>query len=129
MRKKQTKMSLLHLSLLLVISGLGLTAGSCKSAQSSAEKTLLQHLNSPGVRETKVDFFHTDPNVPDKAYISATVTHSFASSDGNFKKEYLGYILSRDGDGWKIEKSTNYTKEEAEARMLLAGEKIRRHSS
>jgi hypothetical protein len=112
---------------MLVISGLGFTAGSCKSARSSAEKTLQQHLMSPGVRETKVDFFHTDPNFPDKAYISATVTHNFASSDGNFKKEYLGYILTRDGEGWKIEKSTNYTKEEAEASTLLSGEKIRRH--
>lgn len=127
MRKKQTRIWLSRLSILLVISGLAFTVGSCKSARASAEKTLEQHLKSPGVREVKVDFFHTDPTFPDKAYISATVTHNFASSDGNFKKEYLGYILSRDGEGWKIETSTGYTKEQGEASTLLSGEKIRRH--
>ena len=127
MQKKQTRIWLSRLSILLVITGLAFTAGSCKSARSSAEKTLQQHLKGPAIREVKVDLFHTDPNFPDKAYISATVTHSFASSDGNFKKEYLGYILSRDGEGWQIEKSSGYTKEEGEASTLLSGGKIRRH--
>lgn len=127
MRKKQTRIRLSRLSILLVICGLAFTAGSCKSARSSAEKTLQEHLKGAGFREIKVDFFHTDPNFPDKAYISATVTHNFSSSDGNFKKEYLGYILSRDGEGWHVEKGTGYTKEEREASTLLSGEKIRRH--
>jgi hypothetical protein len=90
-------------------------------------KALEQHLKSPGIREVKVDFFHTDPDFPDKAYISATVTHSFAGRDGNFKKERLGYILSRDGEGWQIEKGTSYTKDTSEAKTLLSGEKIRTH--
>ncbi|MFY9607146.1 MAG: hypothetical protein WAU45_00865 [Blastocatellia bacterium] len=125
MRKIQTGIRRSSLSILLVIIGLAVTAGSCKSARSSAEKTLEQHLKSRGIREVKVDFFHTDPSFPDKAYISATLTHNFASSDGNFKKEYLGYILSRDGEVWQVEKSTGYTKEAGEASTLLSGEKIR----
>ncbi|HSO74413.1 MAG TPA: hypothetical protein VLU47_06215 [Blastocatellia bacterium] len=126
MQKTQSGVRLSSLLMLLVISGLAFTTGSCKTARSSAETTLEQHLKSPGIREVKVDFFHTDPNLPDKAYISATVTHSFAGRDGNFKKEYLGYILSRDGEGWKVEKGSDYTTNEREASTLLAGEKIRR---
>lgn len=117
-----------RLSILSVIIVLGLVAGSCKSAQSSAAQTLEQHLKGPSIRKVEVDFFHTDPNFPDKAYISATVTHNFASSDGNFKKEYLGFILSRDGERWQVEKSTGYTKVGEEASTLLSGEKIRRPS-
>ena len=128
MPKTEIRIWLSRMGILLVLSSLGLTL-SCNSSRASAEKALEQHLKGPGIRALQVDFFHTDPNFPGKAYISATVTHNFASSDGNFKKEYLGYILVRDGDGWKIEKGTGYTKEEAEASTLLSGEKIRRHGS
>ena len=127
MRKRQVQRLISDFSILLLVSGLVLFVGSCKSQRSSAEKTLEQYLKSPGIRDVKVDLFHTDPKFPDKAYVSATVTHNFAGSDGNFKKEYLGYILNRDGAGWQVEKSTGYTKEADEASALLAGEKIRKH--
>ena len=128
MQNKRRRVRLSRLLILLAVTGLVFTAASCKSARSSAEKTLEQHLKSPGIREVKVDFFHADPNFPDKAYISATVTHSFAGRDGNFKKEYLGYILIRDGVGWQVEKGTSYTINEREANTLLSGEKIRTQS-
>ena len=126
MQNKRPGVRLSRLLILLAVTGLVFTAGSCNSARSSAEKALEQHLKSPGVREVEIDFFHADPNFPDKAYISATVTHSFAGRDGNFKKEYLGYILSRDGEGWRIDNGTTYTINESEASTLLSGQKIRR---
>lgn len=125
MLKRKTRDAFSRISILLIIGGVAFTA-SCDSPRSSAEKTIEQHLKSPGIREVKIDFFHTDPNFPDKAYISATVTHNFASNDGSFKKEYLGYILSREGEGWKIEKDTGYTKEKDDASTLLSGDKIKR---
>ncbi|HWO01392.1 MAG TPA: hypothetical protein VNS63_19185 [Blastocatellia bacterium] len=127
MRTRQIRRFISRFSILLLVSGLILVAYSCKSQRSSAEKALEQHLKSPGIRDVKVDLFHVDPKFPDKAYISATVTHNFAGSDGTFKKEYLGYILNRDGEGWQVEKSTGYTKEADDASILLSGEKIRKH--
>jgi len=127
MRKRQLRRLISYLTILLLVSGLSLIAGSCKSQRSSAENALQQHLKSTGIRDVKVDLFHTDAKFPDKAYISATVTHNFAGTDGNFKKEYLGYILNRDGEGWQVEKSTGYTKDAGEASVLLSGEKIRKH--
>ena len=111
----------------LALIGLALALSACKSSMSPAEKTVDQYLKGQGAREVKFDLFHTDSKFPDKVYLSATVTHNFASSEGNFKKEYLGFILNRDGDGWKIERTTGYTTKQDEASAILAGEKIRKH--
>jgi hypothetical protein len=128
MHKRQTRILVARLLFLSLLCGLALAAGACNSARSSAEKTVDEYLKNQGVRDVKFDFFHTDSKFPDKSYISATVTHNFASSDGNFKKEYLGFILSREGEGWRIEKTTGHTTKEDEATTLLSGEKIRRHN-
>lgn len=127
MPKTQTRIPISSVPILLLVCGLALASGACKSTRSSAEKTVDQYLRSQGVRDVKFDYFHTDSKFPDKSYLSATVTHNFASSDGNFKKEYLGFVLNRDGEGWKIEKSAAYTTKEDDANAILAGEKIRRN--
>jgi len=117
-----------RLTIPLLLGGLALAAGSCKTAQSSAENTVDQYMKSRGAREVKPEFFHTDSKFPDKAYLSATITHNFASSDGNFKKERLGFILNRDGSGWQVERITGYTTRGEEADSILAGQKMRPQS-
>jgi hypothetical protein len=74
-------------------------------------------------RNIEIDLFHTNPGLPDKAYVSATVTYNFATSDGSFQKEYLGYILKKEGQSWKVDLNTNYTKDPSKADTLLTGKK------
>ena len=125
MHKRQTRVSVSRLSFLSLLCGLALAAGACNTARASAEKTVDEYLKNQGVREVKFDLFHTDSKFPDKSYVSATITHNFASSDGNFKKEYLGFILNREGKGWRVEKIAGYTTKEDQASNILSGEKRR----
>jgi hypothetical protein len=127
MHKRLTRILASRLLFLSLLCGLALAAGACNSAKSSAQKTVNEYMKNQGVRDVKFDFFHTDSKFPDKSYLSATVTHNFASSDGNFKKEYLGFILNREGEGWRVEKIAGYTIKADEASSILSGEKIRRH--
>ena len=80
-------------------------------------------MKNQGMTDLKMDSFFTNPKFPDKAYTSATVTYNFASSGGNAQKEFLGFILAREGSGWRIERSTAYTKDEQQAAKYLSGEK------
>ena len=80
-------------------------------------------MKNQGVTDLKLDSFFTDPSMPGKAYASATVTYNFASSAGNPQREFLGFILTQEGDGWRIEKTTGYTKDQPQAVKLLAGGK------
>lgn len=114
-----------RLTIVTLLSLLALAAGACKTSQSSAEKTVGEYMKTRGAREVKPDFFHTDSKFPDKAYLSATITHNFASSDGNFKKEHLGFILNREGSGWQVERITGYTTKTDEANAILSGQKMR----
>ncbi|MEK6301102.1 MAG: hypothetical protein AABO41_10305 [Acidobacteriota bacterium] len=117
-----------RLTILLLLCGLALAAGACKTAESAAQKTVDQYMKSRGARDVKPDFFYTDSKFPDKAYLSATITHNFASSDGNFKKENLGFILNRDGSGWQVERITGHTTRGDEASAILSGQKMRPQS-
>ena len=114
-----------RVTILMLLSGLALAAGACKTSQSSAEKAVTEYMKLRGARDVKPDFFHTDPKFPDKAYLSATITHNFASSDGNFKKESLGFILNRDGSGWQVERITGHTTRADEANAILSGQKMK----
>lgn len=97
----------------------------CSSKQEKARKAVEEKLQSQGVgvREMVVDFFHPADNMPDKAYIAVTITHNFATGEGNFQKEYLGYILKQDGPNWTVERNAAYTKDKARAESVLAGGK------
>lgn len=100
-----------------------LATTSCSSNEAKAKKVIEEYLKNQGITNLALDFFYTDRNFPDKAYASATVTYNFASSQGNPQREFLGFILAREGDGWRIERATNYTKEPQRAAVLLAGRK------
>ncbi|HSE37273.1 MAG TPA: hypothetical protein VLG74_08230 [Blastocatellia bacterium] len=80
-------------------------------------------MKNQGVTDLQVDSFVTDPSLPGKAYTSATVTYNFATSGGTPQKEFLGFILTQEGSGWRIERNTTYTKDQEHAVKLLAGGK------
>ena len=82
-----------------------------------------EKLQNQGVREMTVDFFHPAENLQDEAYIAVTVTYNFASGNGAFQKEYLGYILKQDGQNWAVERTAPYTKDKDRAEAALAGRK------
>lgn len=96
---------------------------SCASNESKAKKLIQEYMKNQGITDLKVDSFFTDPNSPGKAYTSATVTYNFASSGGNPQREFLGFILTQEGDGWRIEGTASYTKDQQQATKLLAGGK------
>jgi hypothetical protein len=111
---------------LMIIFTLLLTlASACSSRQEKARKAVEAYLQSQGlgIREMTVDLFHPADNLPGKAYIAVTVTYNFASSEGKFQKEYLGYILKQDGPNWVVENNTLYTKDKNRAETALAGGK------
>lgn len=96
---------------------------SCSTNESKAKKVIQEYMKNQGVRDLKMDSFFTDANFPGKAYASATVTYDFASSGGNPQREFLGFILAQEGDGWRIERATGYTKDRQQAAKFLAGTK------
>ena len=96
---------------------------SCASRETRARKAVEEYLKNQGLRELGVDMFHTSKDFPDKAYISVTVTYNYATSDGSFQREMLGYILNKNGQDYNVEKPASYTKDEQRAETLLAGKK------
>ncbi len=80
-------------------------------------------MKNQGITDLTLDSFFTDPAFPDKAYTSATVTYNFASSSGNPQREFLGFILTKEGNGWRIERTSAYTKDQQQASKFLAGRK------
>jgi hypothetical protein len=96
---------------------------SCSSNESKAKALIEEQMKNQGVTDLKMDSFFTDPNIPGKAYTSATVTYNFASSDGKPQREFLGFILAKEGSGWRIERRTGYTTDQQQASKLMAGGK------
>ncbi len=97
---------------------------SCAGHITPARETLESYYKDMNLREIKVDIFCIDPNSPERAYASATITHNFANRDGNLQKEYIGHLLKKTGDTWQVDKKTTYTTKESDALILLAGKKI-----
>ena len=102
---------------------LATATSACSSQSDKAKLAVEQHLKDQKIQDLKLDLFCTNPNFPDKAYASVTVTHNFANSKGEPQKEYLGYILKQDGPEWRVDHSTIYTKEQQRAMDLVAGVK------
>src|SRR4029079_838062 len=92
----------------------------CSGDKAKAKALGAEYLNGQGVTDIQIDVFHTSHNYPDKAYTSATVTYNFASSDGKPQREFLGFVLNRAGNDWRIEKNTRYTTAENQAEDFLA---------
>ena len=109
--------------ILLLCLGTVFSATACSSNESKAKKLIQEYMKNQGMTDLIVDSFITDPNVPGKAYTSATVTYNFASSGGNPQREFLGFILTQEGAGWRIERIASYTKDQQQAAKLLAGGK------
>ena len=120
-RHSQTRTALF--ALFVICLGTPLVMTSCSSNESKAKKAIEEYLKGQGATNIAMDLFYTNKNSPDKAYTSATITYNFASSSGNPQREFLGFILARDGDSWRIEKSSGYTKQEDQAARYLAGGK------
>ncbi len=120
-RRSQSRTALFALFVLSLGTPLAMT--SCSSNESKAKKAIEEYVKGQGVTNITMDLFYTNQNSPDKAYTSATLTYNFASSSGNPQREFSGFILARDGDGWRIEKITGYTKQEDQAARYLAGGK------
>ena len=108
---------------LLVCMGTVFATTSCSTNESKAKKVIQEYMKNQGITDLTVDSFFTDPNTPGKAYTSATVTYNFASSGGNPQREFLGFILTQEGNGWRIERATSYTKDQQQAAKYLAGGK------
>ena len=96
---------------------------SCASNESKAKKAIQEYMKNQGVTDLTMDSFFTSSSVPGKAYTSATVTYNFATSDGKPQREFLGFILAQEGNGWRIERNVSYTKEEQQALRILSGQK------
>ncbi|HVG20092.1 MAG TPA: hypothetical protein VNI02_13660 [Blastocatellia bacterium] len=111
--------ALLILSVLLTLA----SSLSCKSRETKARKAVEEYLKNQGLRDLGVDMFHTSKDFPDKAYISVTVTYNYATSDGSFQREMLGYILNKNGQDYSVDKAASYTRDEQKAETLLAGKK------
>ena len=108
---------------LIVFACLLLSAASCSGNESKVKNVLQDYLKGQGVKELALDLFYPDPKTPDKAYASATITYNFAGADGALKREFLGFFMTREGNGWRVDRITSYTKEETKAATLLAGGK------
>lgn len=98
------------------------TLQGCNRQKSRAKATLDQYLKAYGVRQVDYQTYATDPTYPNRAYFSVIVTWNHADHRGQLQKEYLGYLLDRDGDDWKVEnKSMPYTTDKDQAVKYLSG--------
>jgi galactitol-specific phosphotransferase system IIB component len=124
MNNRQIRFRVIVQITLILLGSLTLLCGtSCASKETRAQKAVEEFLKNQGLRDLKVDMVHTSKEYPDKAYISVTVTYNYATSDGTFQREMLGYILNKNGQDYSVEKPTSYTKDEQKAETLIAGKK------
>lgn len=112
--------TLKFISLLILVTPL---FSACTESKTEARSAIEEHLKTLNPRSIEIDFFHTDSNFPDKAYVGATVTYNFSTAEGTFQKEYLGYILKKEGGAWKVAENTGYTKDPSKANSFMSGRK------
>ena len=113
--------------LALLLSGVCLAsvfaATSCSGNESKAKKAIEEYLKAQRIKSMTMDFFYTDPNFRGKAYAGITIIHNFADRSGQPQREPLGFILSQEGEGWRIENVARYTTEKEKAALYLGGGK------
>jgi hypothetical protein len=100
-----------------------ITFSGCGSEANEARRAVEEHLKGSGVKEIQVDLFLKPVDIPDKAYVSVTVTWGFATQQGTPQKEFLGFIMKKDGSSWKVASNSGYTTDRDQARSLLEGRK------
>jgi hypothetical protein len=99
---------------------------SCSNNNKEAETAIQEYLKTHGatdVKEVKIELFHTNKQVPDKAYAGVVTTYTFGSGSGELQREPSGYILKREGGHWVVEGNTKYTKDEQMASEILLGKR------
>ena len=109
--------------MLFLLCAISLSAVSCQSKETKALNAVKERLKNQNLRDIQPVIFHISKDTPGKAYIGVDVTHNFAGDAGNFKHEFLGFILQQNGQEWTIEKSAGYTKDPAQAEVYIAGGK------
>jgi hypothetical protein len=108
--------------IILALSALLLGFSACdKNKNSQIPKSLADYLKNQGVQDMQVDLLYQPSDIPDKKYISLTATYNYATSSGAPQKEFLGYVLKKEGSNWKVDHNTNYTKNEQTAKDLILG--------
>ena len=113
----------LKIGILLTLACLSAVYSACDRKQKQIPKTLEDLLKNNGAQDMQVDLVYQTPDIPDKKYLSLTVTYNYATASGSPQKEFLGYVLKQEGQEWKIDHSTSYTKNEQTARDLILGNK------
>jgi hypothetical protein len=93
----------------------------CNRQKSRVKASLDQYLKPYKLHDIQYQTYATDPAYPDRAYFSAIITWNHADRRGNLEKEYMGYLLDRDGNDWKVEKTMPYTQDQSEAVKYLSG--------
>lgn len=122
MNKTIQRRTSLFLASSLVILGIVFTT-SCNQEKRAAQQTVSQYLQSSGAKDIAFDLYVTSPSVPGQAYVAASDTLPSADQRGNPQKEYLGLILKKVDNQWKIDHITKYTKDSDAGRDLLEGRK------
>jgi hypothetical protein len=123
MQKICAPVSKWRFSVLIVLTGTLLFASGCGSGKRNAEAVIKDRVKGLQPKDTKLDLYVTDSNHPDLAYASATVTYNFATASGEPQREYLGFVLKRDGKNWKIEHPATYTTDENKAKAYMVSPK------
>jgi hypothetical protein len=122
-----TKRKPVSSAIFFLLVALSLFAASCKSQEQQAFQAVEQHIKAtdPDLRDVKLVLFHTSASIPDKAYVSVSGTRGFASGGGTAQSDYRGFILAKDGSGWKVDQERNikFTKNPEDADRYLAGRK------
>lgn len=104
---------------LLLFAVIGLPG--CNHQKSRVKASLDQYLKPYKLHDVQYQTYATDPAYPDRAYFSAIITWNHADRRGALEKEYMGYLLDRDGNDWKVEKTMPYTQDQSEAVKYLSG--------
>lgn len=123
MINQQLRSYLISFRIVFVTLTVALVMTACSSDKSKAKALVAEYMTGQGTTDIVVDYFHKSQKTPDKAYTGATVTYKFASSDGKPQREFLGFVLTKSGDGWRIERSAQYTTDDARAETIIAGGK------
>jgi hypothetical protein len=114
----RTRAGIFYLSLAILI----FLNSACSNPKPPVPRAVQDYLANQGVQETLLDLDYTNPSIPDKRYISVSVTYNFSTSDGKPQKEYLAFILKQEGDSWKIDKNAAYTKSDSKAKEILSSQ-------
>ncbi len=109
--------------ILFLFCAVSLFALSCQSKETRALNAVKERLKNQNLRDIQPVIFHPSKDNPGKAYIGVDVTHNFATGEGKFQHEFLGFILKQEGQEWIVEKSAGYTKDPAQAEVYIAGGK------